>query len=29
MNGYICNMFTTKWVTNSPIWILLHDMPIL
>jgi hypothetical protein len=29
MNGHICNMFTTKWVTNSPTWILLDHMPIL
>jgi hypothetical protein len=27
MNGHICNMFTTKWVTNSPTWILLHICP--
>jgi hypothetical protein len=29
MNGHISNVFTTKWVTNSPTWILLHHMPIL
>jgi hypothetical protein len=23
-NGHICKMLTTKWVTNSPTWILLH-----
>jgi hypothetical protein len=27
MNGHIYNMFTTKWVTNIPTWILLHICP--
>jgi hypothetical protein len=29
MNRHICNMFTTKWVTNNPTWILLCHVPIL